>query len=62
MKSKIKKMNIKNFSSTVDPSNLILKIQELLVEIGASDITMKYENKVCTVSPFFTQIQSLVQP
>lgn len=41
-------MNIKNYTSTVEASKSMAKIIELLVEIGASDITQKFENKICT--------------
>lgn len=41
-------MNIKNYTSLVEASKSMAKIQELLVEIGADNISMKYENKQCT--------------
>ena len=41
-------MTIKNYTSTVEASRSMARIEELLVEIGASNINKKYEDKVCT--------------
>jgi hypothetical protein len=41
-------MNIKNYTSTVEESRSMASIEELLVEIGATDVNKKYHDKVCT--------------
>ncbi|MEO6541673.1 MAG: hypothetical protein ABIN74_11795 [Ferruginibacter sp.] len=40
-------MNIKNYTSTIDAPKSMARIEELLVEIGASNINKRYEDKFC---------------
>lgn len=54
-------MNIKNYTSTVDASRSMAKIEELLVEIGATNINKQYAEKVCTGITFLLFDQQLQQ-
>lgn len=54
-------MNLKNYSSTVDASKSMARIEELLVDIGATNINKQYENKICTGITFLLFDQQLQQ-
>jgi hypothetical protein len=54
-------MNIKNYTSNVDASRSMAKIEELLVEIGATNINKQYADKVCTGITFLLFDQQLQQ-
>lgn len=41
-------MKIKNYSSEASPSVSMAKIEEALVQIGASNINKQYKDKICT--------------
>ena len=41
-------MNIKNYTSTIEASRSMARIEELLVEIGASNVNKRYEEKICS--------------
>ncbi len=54
-------MNIKNYTSSVEASRSMSKIEELLVEIGASNINKQYAEKICTGITFLLFDQQLQQ-
>ena len=54
-------MNIKNYTSTVDASRSMAKIEELLVEIGATNVNKQYTDKICTGITFLLFDQQLQQ-
>ena len=54
-------MNIKNYTSTIEASRSMGKIEELLVEIGATNINKQYTDKVCTGITFLLFDQQLQQ-
>ncbi|MEP7375973.1 MAG: hypothetical protein ABI675_21435 [Chitinophagaceae bacterium] len=54
-------MNIKNYSSNVEASKSMARIEELLVEIGASNINKQYSEKICTGITFLLFDQQLQQ-
>ncbi len=52
-------MNIKNYTSSIDASRSMAKIEELLVDIGATNINKQYEEKVCIGITFLLFDQQL---
>lgn len=54
-------MNIKNYTSTVEANRSMAKIEELLVEIGATNINKQYVEKICTGITFLLLDQQLQQ-
>jgi hypothetical protein len=54
-------MNIKNYTSTIEASRSMARIEELLVEIGAANINKQYANKECTGITFLLYDQQLQQ-
>ena len=54
-------MNIKNYTSTIEASRSMAKIEELLVEIGATNINKQYADKICTGITFLLFDQQLQQ-
>ena len=54
-------MNIKNYSSTIDAGRSMARIEELLVEIGATNISKQYVEKLCTGYTFLLFDQQLQQ-
>ncbi|MBN8836333.1 MAG: hypothetical protein J0I09_03685 [Sphingobacteriia bacterium] len=54
-------MNIKNYTSSVDASRSMLKIEEMLVEIGATNINKQYVEKICTGITFLLFDKQLQQ-
>lgn len=54
-------MNIKNYTSTVEASKSMARIEELLVEIGATNINKQYSDKICTGITFLLFDQQLQQ-
>lgn len=54
-------MNIKNYTSSVEASKSMARIEELLVEIGATNINKQYENKICAGITFLLYDQQLQQ-
>jgi hypothetical protein len=52
-------MNIKNYTSSVEASRSMARIEELLVEIGATNINKKFSEKVCTGITFLLFDQQL---
>jgi hypothetical protein len=41
-------MNIKNYTSAIEASRSMARIEELLVEIGATNVNKQYADKICT--------------
>jgi hypothetical protein len=54
-------MNIKNYTSTIEASKSMSRIEELLVEVNATNIHKQYQDKVCTGITFLLYDQQLQQ-
>lgn len=54
-------MNIKNYTSSIEASRSMAKIEELLVEIGATNINKQYADKICIGITFLLFDQQLQQ-
>jgi hypothetical protein len=54
-------MNIKNYTSELDPSVSMAKIERVLVEVGASNINKRYKDKICTGITFLIHDEGLRQ-
>ena len=54
-------MNIKNYTSTVEASRSMAKTEELLVEIGATNVNKQYADKVCPGITFLLYDSQLQQ-
>jgi hypothetical protein len=63
-------MNLKNYTSEVPAFNSITRIEKVLVEAGATDISKKYDNGVCKAirfrmlvnqSPLFFELPARVE-
>jgi hypothetical protein len=52
-------MNLKNFTSTVLPAISMAKIDHMLIQVGATDISKKYKDKVCTGITFLIYDQGM---
>ncbi len=64
-------MNLKNYTSTVPAGTSMVKIERCLVQAGATDISKKYINNVCTAitfrmivenTPLFFKLPAKVDP
>jgi len=54
-------MNIKNYTSSIEASRSMARIEELLVEVGATNVNKQYADKVCTGITFLLFDQQLQQ-
>ena len=54
-------MNIKNYTSSIEASRSMAKIEELLVEIGANNINKQYADEICIGITFLLYDQQLQQ-
>lgn len=65
-------MNLKNYTSTVPSSTSMAKIEKNLVAAGATDISKKYQDQICTgitfrmliagQMPMFFQLPAKIEP
>ncbi|MBS1666777.1 MAG: hypothetical protein JST58_05310 [Bacteroidetes bacterium] len=54
-------MNIKNYTSSIESSRSMARIEEMLVEIGATNINKQYRDKICMGITFLLFDEQLKQ-
>lgn len=52
-------MNLKNYTSEVPASTSMARIEDLLVEAGATDISKKYKDGICNAITFRMEVDNI---